>query len=190
MRPSRPFASSGSSRGCSSESVNGDLAVVEVRGEARGERLGRHVGEVGLVEVDPEERLGAALRGQPAPRRFHGRAPRPLLHEERGAALGVAEPVVVDVEPAVEAEARVEGERAHEGAGAIAGLAQERGQGVGVRREAEARVVADAVVERVAAGEDVRVRGQRHHVLGVGLLEAHARRGQPVHPGRRDVGWP
>ena len=44
----------------------GDLAVVEVRGEARGERLGRHVGEVGLVEVNPQEGLGTALRGQPA----------------------------------------------------------------------------------------------------------------------------
>jgi hypothetical protein len=40
--------------------------------------------------------------------------------------------------------------------------------------EAEPRVVADAVVERVPPGEDVGVRGQRDHVLGVDLVEAHA----------------
>src|SRR5262249_12857585 len=40
------------------------------------------------------------------------------------------------------------------------------------------------VRDRIAAGEDVRVRGQGHDVLGPRLRESHALPGQPVDPGR------
>jgi hypothetical protein len=45
-------------------------------------------------------------------------------------ALGIAQPVVVDVEAASEPEARVEGKGAHEGARAIAAGVEEGRQGV------------------------------------------------------------
>ena len=108
-----------------------------------------------LVEVYPEEGLRPLLPREPGARGFHRPSSRALLHQERGAAFGVAEAVVVDVESAIEAEARVEREGTDEGARVVTRLLEERGQGVGAVRKAEARVVPDTVVQRIAAGKDV-----------------------------------
>ena len=163
-----------------------DLAVVGRAGEARGERLGRRVGAVRLVEVHPAERRapGGPRRSRPCARATVAGAAA-LLLEQRRPRLRVDEAVVVDVEAAREAEARVEREGAHEGAGAVAARLQQRGQRVGPGREAEAGVVAHAVVEREAAREDVRVGRQRHDVVRVRVVEAHA----GARPGGRSTAW-
>ncbi len=128
------------------------------------------------------------MRLHPALREGHRLGTAPLLLEKGGPGLRVDEAVVVDLEAPGEAEARGERERAHEGAGRVAARLEESGQGLDPGREAEPRVVPHPVVRRVAAGEDVRVRGESHHVVGVGVFEAHARGGEAVHPRRPRIG--
>jgi hypothetical protein len=156
------------------------LALVGVVTVAGGEGLGRLVGEVGLVDVDPAERGCGALAVEPTARGGDRLRARPLLHEAGGVGAPIAEAVVVGVEAAVQAEAGVERKGAHEGAGAEAAGLEQCGQRVGAGGEAEAGVVADAVLEGVAAGEYVGVGRQRHDVLRVASLETHAHRGEPV----------
>jgi hypothetical protein len=158
--------------------------VVRVGPEAGGERLRRCVGEVRLVEVDEGEGALPAHALQPPTGRGYCLGPLPLRHQEGRGGLGAPQAVVVDVEAAVQTEARVQGERAHEPSRLPAAGLQQRGErGLG-RGEAEPGVVAHAVLQRVTPGEQVRVRRQRHHVVGVGLLEAHASLRQAVDPGR------
>jgi hypothetical protein len=162
------------------------FAVIGRLRMARREGLRRDVREVRLIEVDPREGPRRSLGRPPLLRLLHRPGPRPLRHEERGARLGIAQAIVVDVEPPVEAEPRVEREGAHEGTRRVAGPLEEGGQRVDATGEPEAGVVTDTVIERVPAGEDVGVRRQRHHVLGMRLLEAHAAGGQAVDPGCLD----
>ena len=162
----------------------GHLAVVGVARELGRERLRRLVGRVRIVEVHPGEGGPAVAVPHPLAGGGDGRGRGALGQQERRGRAAVREGVVVDVEPAVQPESRVQRERAHERAGAIAALLQARGQRGRARGEAEAGVVAHAVLERIAAREDVRVRRQGHDVVGVRALEPHALRRQPVDPGR------
>ena len=98
----------------------GHLAVIgRAAGEARGERLRGLVGVVRLVEMDPGE-----VGRPPSPRSISVRRAtvvraRALLLEERGPRGVADEAVVVDVEPPVETEARVERKSAHERPGGV-----------------------------------------------------------------------
>ena len=162
------------------------LALVGLAREARGERGGRLVREVRLVQVDEGEPPLAANRLDPPPRRAHRLGARPLGHRE-GGRLRSPQPVVVDVEAPVEPEPGVEREGADEGPGAPAPLLENRGEGGPVGREAEARVVVNAVAQGVLAGEQVGVGGQGHDVVRPGRLEANALGGEAVDPRRSRV---
>src|SRR5206468_431841 len=91
---------------------------------------------------------------------------------------------VVHVKAACEAEPRRERKRADERAGAIAARVQDRRERVDRRRETEAGVVADAVIDGIAPRENVRVRRQRDDVVRVRAIEADAPRGKAIDPGR------
>ena len=162
------------------------LALVGLGGKARGERGGRLVREVRLVQVDEGEPPLAADGIDPPQRRAHRLGARPLGHRE-GGRLRSPQPVVVDVEAPVEPEAGIEREGAHEGPGAPAPLVENRGEGGPVGRETEARVVANAVAQGVLAGEQVGVGGQGHDVVRPGRLEANALGGEAVDPRRPRV---
>ncbi len=170
----------------------GHRSLVGVLREARGEGLGRSVRPVGLVEVYPAEVRSFALGLDEAPRRrdrVHSPPPRDVL-EPHGGPARLAEAVVVHVEAAGETEARVQGKGAHERPRTVPAGVEEGRDRLGPGGKAEARVVAHAVPQGVASGEDVRVGGERHHVVGVGPPEEHALFGQAVHPRRPRVGVP
>ena len=163
------------------------LAEVGLALVARGEGLGRLVGGVGVVEVDPGEEGLLLHRLQPGQGEVHHLVPL-LLHgaEVDDLVLGQVEVVGVDVEALVEAPARVEHPRPHEGPGRVAGLLhplrERRLRGV----QEEAAVVADAVVRRDEPREDRRVRGQGHRRGGRRLLEQDAVLGHRVDVRRVD----
>ena len=162
----------------------GDLALIRSALEPRGEGLGRVVGKVRLVQVHEAERALAAMLSQPAKRRLHRVPAGPLGHQERGVLLRSAEAVVVDLEARAEPEPVRERERADEGCRAPAVRPQERSQGGSIGRETKATIVPHAVTEGILPGEQVGVRGQGDHVVGVRALEAYAAGGEPVDPRR------
>ncbi len=79
----------------------------------------RPIRRVRIVEMDPGERRPAVPRGEPVPRQSRRLRTRALGEHERAGRRTVGEPVVVDVEAAVEPETRLEGKGAHESARAI-----------------------------------------------------------------------
>ena len=95
-----------------------DLAEVRALRVAAAEGLGRAVGVVRIVVVDPDEER---LRATPAPGR---RAPASVVSAADALGLPGRQLVVVDVEPAREPEAPRQHEARDEGRGAIAGLLQ------------------------------------------------------------------
>jgi hypothetical protein len=148
----------------------GDLAVVGTPALLLAIGRGRIVGRVRLVEVHPGEerpRLVAdpLLRG-----RGHDRT-RALGFEHaraRGAALDA---IVVEVEPAGQAEAPVEDVGGDEGRRRVSAALQHRGQGGGVRGEDRAAVEVHAVMRRLPAAEDRGVRRERERHRSQRLLE-------------------
>ena len=76
-------------------------------------------------------------------------------------------------------------ERADEGGGRVAGLLQQRGGGARARAQPVAAVVADAMLKRIDAGQDRRVRRQRRDGVRVRELEAHAIGREPIEGRRR-----
>jgi hypothetical protein len=154
------------------------LAHVRRARETRREGFPRQVRGMRVVHVDPAEGRTAVALGQPALGRGDGVCATALGQGQRP--RRPLELVVVYVEAAIEAEARVERERAHERPRAIAGRLQERGQGGRVGGKPEPRVVAHAVLEGEAAGQDVGVRGQGDDVVRVRLAEHHASAGQAI----------
>ena len=144
-------------------------------------------GAVRLVEVHPAERRAPALRRRSRPARAPpSPSPRRSCSSSTGRACGVDEAVVVDVEAAREAEARVERKGAHEGrrSGSRAPSSSVASVSVpdGKRKPALSRTPCSS---GQAAGEDVRVRGERHDVVRVGVVEAHAR----ARPAGRSTAW-
>ncbi len=131
----------------------GHLAVVGVAAEARGGRLGRLVGIMRLEDVHPAED-GPSGRG---PRAIGARGPpcrgpaAPRAGRPAGRGVRPDEGVVVDLEPAAQPEPRREREGADEGPGPVAAGGEEGRERLHPRREAEAGVVAHAVVEGIAA---------------------------------------
>ena len=165
----------------------------------------RHLALVGLARIGSrrtgrEARTGSAARTGGRRRTTSGREPTRSTAAPRAPSRGPAsrasrrrcrlrspQPVVVDVEAPVEPEPGIEREGADEGPGAPAPLLENRGEGGPLGREAEARVVVNAVAQGVLAGEQVGVGGQGHDVVRPGRLEANALGGQAVDPRRPRV---
>ncbi len=170
------------------------LSVVRLARVVGVERRRRLVGRVRIEHVHPGEpgpgRLPVSCRpgapsGNPRPRERHDLGGRPLGHRQVDRPEPVAEAVVIDVEPGVQAEAGMHGKRGHEGGGRIPGLLQHGGDRSRAGRQAVAAVLAQAVPVGVLARQDACVRGQRQHGVGVGEIEAHALGREPVDRGRR-----
>ena len=163
------------------------LALVGLGGESS-TRAGREARTGSAARTGGRRRTtsGRGRNRSTAAPRAPSRCPASRASRRRGR-LRSPQPVVVDVEAPVEAEPGVERERADEGPGAPAPLAEDRGEGGPVGREAEARVVADAVAQGVLAGEQVGVGGQGHDVVRPGRLEADALGREAVDPRRPRV---
>ena len=93
--------------------------------------------------------------------------------------------VIVAIEADPQAESAVEREAADERRGRETCRLESCGRRRLAGRVAIARVVADAVLVRVAAAQDRGVRRQRDHRMCVRKSEAGTARGQPVQIGRR-----
>ncbi len=147
--------------------------------------VGRRVGGVRIVEMDPHEKRTVARRGrQEGERGVDHLGGRPF-----GVAV-FAHPfgghgVVVELEAAAEPEAGVEHPRGGKGGGVIAGAAQRFGEQRMARVEAAPAVVAQAVAGRFETRKQrgVRRQGERHRRIGAG--EAHADGGQSIQVGCR-----
>ena len=173
------------------------IAEIGVVPEPRSKRFGRRVRKMRLVKVNPQEpwrslRSPRALVGpgpvgiQPLPGRGDRFDAATLGHTKRGVVFALPVAIVVDVEPASEAEAHVERERADEGRGPIPTRFEHCRQRVGVIGKSESGVLADAVMQRVSARENIGVRRQRDDRGGMGAGEPDAACRQPIDPRRRD----
>ena len=137
----------------------GDLGQVRLARIARGEGLGRVVGRVRVVEVDPGEEAPLADRLEPGERVVHDLVAGLLDRAERDhLVLGEVEIVGVLVEALGEAPLRLEHPGGHEGSRGKARLVQPLGERHLLLVQEEAAVVAHAVVGRHEASEDRRVR--------------------------------
>ena len=158
----------------------GHLRVVRL--VLRGVRLGGAIGFVGIVEVDPGEPLRIADCGLRIRLRIDDprgcrpdhvfRAPLCAFRGIAGRFLAV--PIVVDVEPAVQAEARVEDEGADERARPVAGALEHGGQRRQLRAEPKQAVGAEAVHRRRHGRQDGCVRGKRQRRGAVRAREPEA----------------
>ncbi len=135
----------------------GDLSQIRIRLEPRRERLGRRIGGMRLVQMDPAERALRRVPVEPSPREGDRLGAAPFLLEHRRPRRRVHEPIVVDGEPAHQTKARREGKGADERAGGVTPRLEQRRQGRLCRRKPEARVVADPVVLRIQARQDAGV---------------------------------
>ncbi len=138
-----------------------------------------------VVEVDPEEPgrprpfcPGQGLVDDGAGPGF-GELPRHA--RRRGKA------VVVDVESLGQPEARVQGVAADERRRGVAAGLQQLGEGLKLRRDDEAPVVADAVGRRRPADEQAGVGRERQGDVGESPSEDRPRRREPVDVGGPDV---
>ena len=166
----------------------GNLAVVGVPLVPRGERLGRVVRRVRVVQVDPGEERPAFGAVDPRERLVDRLVAGPLDGAQRHRALlAEVEVVEVGVEALVDAPLRVEDVGGDEAAGAVAVGLQDLGERQLVRAEEEASVVAHAVLGRELAGEQARVRGQGERRDRLGLLEQDALAGELIEGRRLDV---
>lgn len=126
-----------------------------------------------VEDVHPREPVGLS-RLEPREHVRHDRVGRPLGQHELRRLGDVVQPVVVEIESGAEAELAVERIARDECCRREPLLLQQRGRRHRAGRDAEAAVVADAVLERVLARQDAHVRRQREHRVRVGELEAHA----------------
>ena len=128
----------------------GHLAVVEAAGVAGGIGLGRRVGVVGVVEVQPEEEALLAWHLLEPSQGLAQRLVAALLDRvQEPGVVGIGlELVGVEVEAAVEPRLPREDDRRHEPRGPEARLLQRRGEGRDLRHERRRHVVADAVLRR------------------------------------------
>ena len=166
----------------------GDLGEVGLVRVARGEGLGRVVGRVRIVEVDPGEEALRAHRFEPRERVRHHLVALLLDGAERDhLVLREIELVRVDVEALAEAPLALEHPGRDERSGREAALAQPlRERHLGVVEE-EAAVVAHAVMGRDEPGEDRRVRRERERNGGGRVVEDDAVARERVDV-RREVG--
>ena len=158
----------------------GDLSVIELLGIAGEERLGRRIGIMGIVKMDPEEpgRLrsfepsSGPVENGPGPPLPAGFDPRILLLRPQI--------VVVDVESAAQAKTRVERKSADKRPGGVARCLELGGQGRGARRDDEIRVVVDSMGRGRRAEQDVDVGRKGRDRVGVSPLEDDGLPREPV----------
>ena len=161
------------------------LAVVRLSGVLAVERRRRTVGRVRIEHVHPGEPAGAFVRADPIAREGHHGCRRPLGHDELSRVARFPESIVVDVEPLIQAETRVQRKGGDEGTGRVTSLLENRRERTCARREPIAAVLADAVDVRILTGENARVRWQRKDGLRMRKREADAFARKPVERGRR-----
>jgi hypothetical protein len=163
-----------------------DLAGVRTLGERRLVRLGRIVGRVRIVEVQPGEELLRLVGLQPGERVVDDFPAAPRHVGERDAAvLREIELVEVRVEPLVQPPFAVEHEGSDERAGLpAAGLERVRKRHVR-RIEHVSAVVAHAVLGRKQAREDRRMRRKRERRRGRDVLEQRPLARKTIERGRR-----
>src|SRR6185295_17489660 len=132
-----------------------------------GERFGRTIRRMRVVEMHPQKSWLARIRTPPSRRGFeHGTSRTFLIAEiERRRTLAVV--VVVDVEAGIESVTRIERIRTDERAGGVAGAMEHRAEALVLRVEFESGVVVDAVLIRIQTSQYVDVRRQRDDVVRV-----------------------
>ena len=156
------------------------IGIVPMPGE---ERFGRRVGRVRVPEVDPAEPF-PALAGQPGPGGPDDLG-GPAFFDLRPGGRTRGERVVIDVEAPLQAEAGIQGKSPDEGARGISLGLEVAGHGRAFRGESGLGILADAVIKRSHARQDVGMGRQGGRVVGEGPLEEDAPRGQVVDRGRR-----
>jgi hypothetical protein len=167
----------------------GDLSVVRPVGVAGRVRLGRLVGVVGIVEVEPREEARRRPLLEPGDRLRGGFVAAPLDRVEEARVVGAQlEPVGVDVEAAVQAGLRGEHDRGDEAGRVEPGGFQDRGHRRDARVERRRDVVAEAVGGGVEPGEDGGVRGPREGDGDGGFREERAVPREAVEMRGRHVG--
>ena len=169
----------------------GHLAQVLLPRVAGRERLGRLVGRVRVVEVDPGEELLRLHALEPLEREVHHLVALLLDGAEvHDLVLRQVEAVGVVVEALADPPLRVQHPGPDEGARRPATLPQALGERRQLLLDEEAAVVADTVPRRDEPGEDRRVRGQGERHRGRGLLEQDALGRQRVDVRRLDAPEP
>jgi hypothetical protein len=165
-----------------------DFAEIGILSVLALERLGRGVGRVGVVEVDPGEEFAVLLFVDPAQGLVDDFVRRPLDLAERDLLeTAQVELVEIRVEALVQPPLGVEDVGGDEGRRVVALGLEGLGHGHELRGDDEAAVVADAVENGQGAGHDRRVRGQRQRRLRDGALVADSLGGKGVHGRRGDV---
>src|SRR5689334_19788157 len=96
----------------------GHLAEIRFARVSTLEGLGRQVGVMRIVEMNPCEELSVSLRVEPGLGCSHGLRPEAIGDTKGRLRLDPGGAVVVEIETAIEPESRVQNERAHEGRGA------------------------------------------------------------------------
>ena len=132
-----------------------DLPEVRIIGVLSGEGLGRAVGGMRIVEVDPHEPFFAGVRAPPSRRSIEDCSGGPLLNHEVECGLPFSVVVVVEIESLIQSESRVERKRADERAGGVPILPQRRRDGCELRIEPETGVVANSVLVWIQTGQYV-----------------------------------
>jgi len=125
---------------------------------------------------------------EPFERSGKDRLPIPLRDGEVVELARVAVQVVVDIESLVQAEAGVQSERAHEGGGEITCGPEDLGQSHLAFGQPKRSVVAHAVGDGVAAGEERCMGRKGDGYLRESLLENYALLRQPIESRRRGCG--
>jgi hypothetical protein len=138
---------------------------------------------VRLEDVDPEEAFSPRLPPPPVERGGDRFDAAPLGDDESAGVRALAVPVVVDVEAPGEAPAGVEREGRDEGARGVALILQALRERPNAGAKRRAGVVAEAVLEREKAGQDVGVRGERDDVVRAGVREDTPFRSEAVEGG-------
>jgi len=172
--------------------VERNLTVVGMIPEPLGERRGRDVRIVRIVQVKPDEEgraIGSSsrfghLRGDPVLGELPCPIAAPLDLIVRRVPASSVKAIVVLVESARQARAPVENECADEGRGSIATIVQRRGERRHIIGHSKVAIVAHAVRERISAGEQADVSRQRDRCYRYGTLKEHALRREAIE-GRR-----
>jgi len=167
----------------------GDLAGVGIVGIARPVRLRRCIGDVGVVQVNPEKERSGGFAIEPREGVINDLVGRSLgvVHLLHAARFGT-EPVDVRVEALVEPPARQQHVGGDKRRRAVAVLHKQLCRGGELVGDGEAGVVAHAVVKGIGAGEQRGVRRQRQRHGRVRPLKQYAGGGERIDGGCFDAG--
>jgi hypothetical protein len=162
----------------------GDLPEIGIARIALREGGGGAVGCVRFVQVDPEESLFPPRLLEPPAAQIHDLGPGPLLQLEIVASVDRRISVIVEIEAAIQTEARVERKGGYDRCRRVAPLREERRERRETRIEVEPGILPYAVLIGVEARQDVGVGRQRDDVGGVGEIEDERLASQRVEIGR------